>query len=75
MKGATICFVLMIPSSGLSCPGLNRCGAHSDESCGSLPAPAVELEIKEVKSESELINIDLNIPVIKGCRINSYKAN
>ena len=30
------------------------------------PAPAVELEIKEVKSESELINIDLNIPVIKG---------
>lgn len=30
------------------------------------PTPAVKLECKEVKSESELINIDLNIPVIKG---------
>jgi hypothetical protein len=30
------------------------------------PIPDIELEIKEEKSESQLINIDLNIPVIKG---------
>lgn len=30
------------------------------------PVPAVKLEVKEIKSESELINIDLNIPVISG---------
>jgi len=30
------------------------------------PAPAVKLDCQEVKSESQLVNIDLNIPVIKG---------
>lgn len=30
------------------------------------PAPGVKLESKEVKSESPLINVDLNIPVITG---------
>ncbi len=46
------------------------------------PTPGIKLECKEVKSESQLLNTDLNIPVISGLqneqvqtRLNQFLAN
>lgn len=46
---------------------LNQCVSLLEMNPGEVdPNPAVKLESKEVKSESQLINIDLDIPVVSG---------
>jgi hypothetical protein len=62
---------------------LNQCAKLIDMNPVEVdPIPAVKLECKEVKSESQLIKIDLNIPIINGLlnekvqtSLNQFMAN